>query len=214
MASTEFSPYEYFLRVIAYWWVVLLATILGGAFGFIFFELHPSVYEATATYFVTLDLNRFSTLGVRQDLIQYNEDMALNTTEGALLSTEVLNDVVTQAKGLGQSLTTRDLINNYTIERKHDIWELRYRSQDPAAAQAIVNAWAQSGYKAMLSWQASGKAPDYVVFQPPTQALLPQQPVLYGRNNLVLAGALISLIAGIIISILISHSPKIPAPER
>jgi uncharacterized protein involved in exopolysaccharide biosynthesis len=214
MSSTEFSPYEYFSRVMAYWWVILLATILGGAFGFIFFELHPSVYEATATYFVTLDLNRFSTLGVREDLIQYNEDMALNTTEGALLSTEVLNDVVAQSHGLGQSLTIRDLLNNYTIERKHDLWELRYRSQDPAAAQAIVDAWAQSGYQAMLSWQASGKAPDYVVFQPPTQALLPQQPVLYGRNNLVLAGALIGFIAGIIISILISRLPEAPIAVR
>jgi uncharacterized protein involved in exopolysaccharide biosynthesis len=211
MPSPEFSPYEYFSRVMSYWWVVLVATIFGGAFGFIFFELHPSVYEATATYFVTLDLNRFSTLGVREDLIQYNEDMALNTTEGALLSTEVLNDVVLQAKGLGQILTVRDLLNNYTIERKHDIWELRYRSQDPAAAQAIVNAWAQSGYQAMLSWQATGKAPDYVIFQPPTLAFLPQQPVLYGRNNLVLAGAIIGFIVGIIISILLSRPPRSPS---
>ena len=214
MASTEFSPYEYFARIMAYWWVVLLATIFGGAFGFIFYQLHPSVYEATATYFVTLDLNRFATLGVREDLIQYNEDMALNTTEGALLSTDVLNDVVAQAPGFGQSLTVRDLLNNYTIERKHDIWELRYRSHDPAAAQAIVTAWAQSGYQAMLSWQASGKAPDYVIFQPPTQALLPQQPVLYGRNNLVLAGALIGFIAGIVISIPISRPSKVPGSVR
>jgi uncharacterized protein involved in exopolysaccharide biosynthesis len=214
MASTEFSPYEYFARVMSYWWVVLLATIFGGAFGFIFFEIHPSVYEATATYFVTLDLNRFSTLGVREDLIQYNEDMALNTTEGALLSTEVLNEVVAQSQSLGQSLTVRELLNNYTIERKHDIWELRFRSQDPAVAQSIVNAWAQSGYQAMLSWQATGKAPDYVVFQPPTQALLPQQPVLYGRNNLVLAGALIGFIAGIVISILLSRLTKVAGTVR
>ncbi len=214
MSSTEFSPYEYFSRVMAYWWVVLLATILGGAFGFAYYQLHPPVYEATATYFVTLDLNRFSTLGVREDLIQYNEDMALNTTEGALLSTEVLNDVVAQSESLGISLTVRDLINNYTIERKHDIWELRYRNQDPAVAQAITNAWAQSGYQAMLSWQASGKAPEYVIFQAPTLALLPQQPVMYGRNNLILAGALIGFISGVVISILLSNAAKKPDPAR
>jgi uncharacterized protein involved in exopolysaccharide biosynthesis len=214
LTSSEFSPYEYLSRVMAYWWVVLLATFLGGAFGFVFYHLHPPVYEATATYFVTLDMNRFPTLGVREDLIQYNEDMALNTTQGALLSTDVLNSVVVQAQGLGKSLAVRDLIDNSTIERKHDIWELRYRSQDPANAQAIVNAWAQLGYQAMLSWQASGKAPDYVIFQPPSQALLPQHPVLYGRNNLVLAGALIGFIFGIIISILLSHAPKKPQPVR
>ncbi len=210
MNSSEFSPAEYFSRVMSYWWVVFLASIIGGAFGFIFYHLHPPVYEATSAYFVTLDLNRFPTLGVREDLIQYNEDMALNTTQAALLSTDVLNSMVTQAQGLGQSLTVRDLLDNSTIERKHDIWELRYRSKDPATAQAIVNAWAQTGYQAMLSWQASGKAPDYVVFQPPTQATLPEQPVLYGLNNLALAGALIGFICGIIISILLSHAASKP----
>ena len=70
------------------------------------------MYEATATYFVTLDLNRFPILGVREDLIQYNEDMALNTTEGALVSTEVLNDVIAQAQELGQSLSVKDLLDN------------------------------------------------------------------------------------------------------
>lgn len=208
MTSNEFSPYKYFIHVLNLWWLVLLATILGGTLGFIFYQLHSPVYEATATYFVTIDLTRFPIQGVREDLIQYNEDMALNTTEGALLSTEVLNNVIMQAKTLGKSLTTKDLIQNSTIERKHDIWELRYRSQDPLDAQAIVNTWAQIGYQAMLSWQASGTAPDYVIFQPPTQALIPQQPVLYGRSNLMLAGALIGFIAGIIISTRLSRSPK------
>lgn len=204
MNSYEFSPYALFSRVIKFWWIVLLGTIIGGGFGFIFFHLHHPVYEATATYFVTLDLNLFPTLGIREDLIQYNEDMALNTTEGALLSTEVVNNVILQLKNSGQSLTAKDLLNNYTIERKHDIWELRFRSQDPSVAQSIVNIWAQLGYQAMLAWQASGKAPDYVIFRPPTLALIPERPVLYGRNNLMLAGALIGFIIGIIISAQVS----------
>jgi uncharacterized protein involved in exopolysaccharide biosynthesis len=210
MNSNEFSPGVYFSRVMNAWWLVLLTTFLGGVLGFVFFHLHPSVYEATATYFVTLDLNRFPTLGVREDLIQYNEDMALNTTGGALLSAEVLNNVITQVRDIGQSLTVKDLLDNSTIERKHDIWELRYRSRDPSVAQSIVNTWAQLGYQAMQSWQASGKAPDFVIFQPPTLALIPQQAVLYGRNNLMLAGALIGFIAGIIITSMLSRASKEP----
>jgi Chain length determinant protein len=209
MSSKEFSPYEYFSRVLSNWWIVLTGAIIGGALGFLFFAFHPPVYEATATYFVTLDLNRFPKLGVRQDLIQYNEDMALNTTEGALLSSQVLNQVVSQAQSQGIDLSVKDLLDNYTIERKHDIWELRYRSLSPAKAQAVVKIWSQLGYDEMLSWQASGKAPDYVIFQSPSQVLLPQQPVVYGRNNLVLAGALIGFVIGIIVSILINR-PKNP----
>jgi hypothetical protein len=214
MPDKEFSPHEYFSRVISYWWVVLFTTILGGTFGFILYHVHAPVYEATATYFVTLDLTQFPIQGVREDLIQYNEDMALNTTEGALLSTELLQRVVSQAKMAGYSVTVKDLLNNYTIERKHDIWELRYRSHDPIEAQAIVDLWAQSGYQEMLSWQASGLSPSYVIFQPPTLAQLPQQPVLYGRNNLVLAGALIGFIIGIVISIIISRPPQTPPGDN
>jgi uncharacterized protein involved in exopolysaccharide biosynthesis len=208
MTSTEFSPIDYLNRILNLWWLVLIAMVLGGALGFLFFQLHSPIYEATATYFVTIDLTRFPIQGVREDLIQYNEDMAVNTTEGALLSTKVLNNVVNQLKTSGKSLSIKDLLSNYTIERKHDIWELRYRSQVPSDAQMIVNLWAQIGYQAMLAWQASGLAPDYVIFQPPSPALLPQQPVLYGRNNLILAGALIGLIIGIIISTSISRSAR------
>lgn len=208
MTSAEFSPHEYFSRVMNYWWIVLLATFLGGVLGFVFFHIHSPLYEATATYFVTLDLTRFPLHDVREDLIQYNEDMAINTTEGALVSTEVLNSVIGQVNDLGQSLTVKDLLDDSTIERKHDIWELRYRNQDPSVAQSIVNTWAEAGFQAMLSWQASGLAPEYVIFQPPSPAILPERPVVYGRNNLVLAGALIGLIAGIVVSTVLRPGPK------
>lgn len=213
MTSNEFSPYKYINHVLNLWWLVLLATILGGILGFIFFHFHPPVYEATSTYFVTLDLTRFPVLGEREDLIQYNEDMALGTTQGALLSIDVINNVVIQARTFGKSMTPQDLLKNGTIERKHDIWELRYRSEVPSEAQEIVNTWAQIGYQAMLSWQASGKAPAYVIFQPPTPALIPQQPVIYGRNNLMLAGAIIGFIAGIIISTRFSRNSKVSIQE-
>jgi uncharacterized protein involved in exopolysaccharide biosynthesis len=206
MASSEFSPIDNLHRILNRWWLVFISIFLGGVLGFAFFQLHHPLYEATATYFVTIDLSRFPIQGVREDLIQYNEDMAVNTTQGALLSTEVLDEVISAAKQEGMTLTRKDLLQNVTIERKHDIWELRYRSQVPADAQKIVNLWAQIGYQAMLTWKTSGLAPDYVIFQPPSPAILPQQPVLYGRNNLILAGALIGLIVGIILST--SKSPS------
>ena len=213
MSVDEFSPVRYISRVMNYWWVVLLATFVGGALGYVFFYLHAPVYEATATFFVTLDMNQFPTLGTREDLIQYNEDMALNTTEGALLSSDVLDEVLMTAQGQGKPLTAADLLDNYTIERKHDLWELRFRSPDPQFAQSIVNRWAQVGYQAMLSWQSSGKAPEYVIFQPPRLALLPQQPVLYGRNNLILAGALIGFMIGILLSSQLIRRLKPPIAE-
>jgi hypothetical protein len=214
MTSNEFSPYEYFNRVIGLWWLVALATFLGGAFGYLFYHLHPSEYEATATYIVTIDLNRFPFQGVSEDLIQYNDDLAVNSTQNALLSQEVLDKLITQLKTLGISLTKNDIIKNSTIERKQDVWELRYRSQDPLVAQKIVDTWSEIGYQAMLSWQESGKTPDYVIFQSPTRADIPQEPVVYDRNKVILAGALIGFIFGILITTMISHSQTKPLQEN
>lgn len=207
MSSNELSPFEYYNRIVKYWWIVFLATLLGGALGFVFFHLHPPVYEATATYIVSLDLTKFPIQGVKEDVILYNEDMAVNTTQDVLLSDKVLKDLFTQLKSSGVSLTANELTQNYTIERKQEIWELRYRSLIPSDAQTVVNIWAQIGYQTMLSWQTTGKAPAYVIFQPPSPATLPTQPVLYGRSNLMLAGALIGLIIGIIISTRLSRFP-------
>jgi uncharacterized protein involved in exopolysaccharide biosynthesis len=208
MTPNEFSPYEYFNKVIGLWWLVALATFIGGAIGFIFNQLHPPEYEATATYIVTIDLNRFPFQGIREDLIQYNEDMAVNTTQNVLLSQEVRDQVIAQLNTLGISLTHNDLIENTTVERKQDVWELRYRSEDPLQAQKIVDLWALIGYQAMNSWQESGKAPEYVTFNPPTLSVTPQEPVIYDRNKVILAGALIGFIIGVITSSLISRSPK------
>jgi uncharacterized protein involved in exopolysaccharide biosynthesis len=210
MTSNEFSPIDYFNRVLDLWWLVALATILGGVSGYIFYQLHPPIYEATANYIVTIDMNRFPLQDVRNDMLQYNEDMALNITNGVLLSPEVRGQVITRLSSLGISLTGKDLLQNNTIERKQDTWELRYRSQNPLEAQEVVNAWAEIGYQAMLSWQQTGKAANYVVFQPPTLADIPENPVLYDRNKVMLAGAMIGFIIGIISSHLISRSPREP----
>src|SRR5512136_376295 len=101
MSTNEFSPYKYFSQLLCLWWLVALITFIGGALGFVFFHLHPAEYEATATYLVSIDLNRFPFQGVREDLIQYNEDMAVNTTQDALLSAPVLNAVLAQLKTQG-----------------------------------------------------------------------------------------------------------------
>jgi uncharacterized protein involved in exopolysaccharide biosynthesis len=208
MNSHEFSPYAYFNHLIDLWWLVALATLLGGLFGYIFYQFHPPVYEATATYIVTIDLNRFPIHDVQQDMLQYNEDMALNTTKAILLSPEVRDELINQLDKQGILLTPEELLKNYTIERKHDIWELRYRSENPSVAQTVVNEWADIGYQAMLASQKAGKTPDYVIFQSPSQALTPKEPVVYDPNRLILAGSMIGFILGIFSASLISRPFK------
>jgi len=209
MNENEFSPLDRFNHLVKLWWVIALVTLMGGTLGFIYYHIHHPIYEATATFFVMINTDLFPFHDVREDLIQYNEDMALGTTEGALRSIEVRDALISQLQTLRISLNSYDLLRNSTIERKHDIWELRYRSEDPLTSQTVVNTWAKIGYQAMLSWQSTGKAPAYVIFQPPTESLIPQEPVYYKRNNLMLAGSLIGFTIGIILSTLFTQKAEL-----
>ena len=112
MSSNEFTPYEYFDRAISLWWLVALATILGGAIGYLFYKLNPPLYEANATYIVTIDLSRFPLQGVKDEFLQYNEDLALNSTEDVLLSAEVRDKLITQMQNLGIMLSPYELQKN------------------------------------------------------------------------------------------------------
>ena len=107
MTSDEFSPLEYINKLIGLWWLVALATFLGGVFGFIFHQVKSPKYEATAAYIVMIDLNRFPFQDVREDLIQYNEDMAVNITQDALLSREVRDMVIVKYEGIGYLINTK-----------------------------------------------------------------------------------------------------------
>jgi uncharacterized protein involved in exopolysaccharide biosynthesis len=213
MESDEFSPYLFFNRLMGLWWLVALAAFLGGIFGLVFSQLHPPIYEATATLVVTIDLDRFALRDINEDMLQYNEDLALNTTKAILLLPELRNDVLAELNRQGVSVTTEQLIKDYTIERKHDIWELRFRNEDPAIAQTVANIWIDLGYRIMLARHQSGEIPDYLVFQPPSPAGLPADPVVYDRNRLIFAGITFGFISGIVATSLISRPVRKPVPE-
>lgn len=214
MIASEFSVYDQFNHLLSRWWLIALATLLGGILGFIIFQLRPPLYEATATYLVTIDLNRFPLQTTQEDLMQYNEDLALNTTKGVLLSNDVLDQVINQVNNNGITISKYDLLHRSTIERKQETWELRYRSEIPQDARMIVNIWAGIGYQAMISWQETGKVPPYVIFNSPAEALTPQEPVYYDRNRVMLAGVFIGFITGILVSNLINRPSNLVHPDQ
>ena len=152
------------------------------------------MYEAKATFLVEIDLKQVP----EEELDFYYIDLALATTQGALTTNEVLEEVYMEAARLGQDTRGWDLLANTTIERRHAFWELRFRHTDAAFAQALVNMWAQRGYQSMLQMQADGLAPAYVMYGPPTLARKPLQPVYYATNKLVLAGSLVGWLAGLL----------------
>jgi hypothetical protein len=192
---SEFSPIEYFSRLMKTWWLIVVAAFLGGFLGYLFHRARPPIYEATASYYVTIDSTKMPELPSLQ--YQYDEDLALAMTQAALMDQGVQSRVIEKAGAQNISIDLVNLQENSGIERKHAFWYLHYRHSDPALAQIVVNLWAEEGYKLMRAWQESKTLLDYVIFAPPRLATLPRRPSLYHQNQVVLAGALIGLLAGI-----------------
>lgn len=201
----EISPLDEFSRLFRYWWLIAICMLLGGLAAYGFHLTNPPLFEAKATIVATIDLGTFPFKGVRVDLIQYNEDMALGNIEGVLRSASVTQSLFDAAQAEGISLDAATLDRDSTIERKLDIWEVRFRNPDPVIAQSVANLWMDIGYADMLIWQADGRIPPYVILESPTPAYLPDTPIAYQLNNLLLAGCMTGLILGLMVIGLISR---------
>ena len=193
----EFVPLDHFNRIMKFWWLLALITIVGGLCGYIFSRSHPSQYEAVASFFVTIDSTKMPELP--NDRYQYDEDISLAVTSAVLQSPEVLQATLAAAAAQGISLDEYTFRVQRSIERRHAFWEIHYRSLDPANAQMIVNLWAEAGYQTMLAWQKNNQIVNYVSFAAPTLSILPRKPVIYDRNKVMLAGSLIGFVIGIFV---------------
>jgi capsular polysaccharide biosynthesis protein len=206
----EFSPLDEFYRLFRTWWLIAICMLLGVLAAFVFHINNPPLYEATTTIMATIDLQTFPFHNVREDLIQYNEDMALGTVEGALRSPEVTQALFFAAQTQGVPLDSITLAQQSTIERKHAIWEVRYRDSDPITAQTVVNLWMEIGTQAMHTWQTDGRMPAFVILEDPTPAYLPAEPIAYQLSNLLLAGSAAGFILGVMITALVAWPKSNP----
>lgn len=197
----ELDPIQMFNKTFHFWWIPAIAIFLGGLLGFVFSTFHKPVYEATARFYVTVDISKY---GLR-DITERDEDLALSGINDALWSNEVIQAVAQESLSQNLAINMTTLVQDATTERGNAFWYLRYRNTDPTTAQKFVNIWAKKGYETVLAWLANHTLVDYVKFTPPILASLPTAPVEYGRNKLMIAGALLGLIAGIILSNLLTN---------
>lgn len=187
----------HFIRLARSWWVLVVASLLGAGAGLFFYARQPVLYEARAIFYVSIDLAALKELEIPDEFFQYNEDLALGVTQAILISPDLLEAVSGESRRQGYDTTPQDLLRNATIERKHAIWELRYRHPDAQAAQRITGLWASKAYETMQAWKESGRTAAYLVFTPPGLEAPPPAPARYGRNRLALAGLLLGFVAGI-----------------
>ncbi|MGA2490126.1 MAG: Wzz/FepE/Etk N-terminal domain-containing protein [Anaerolineales bacterium] len=158
MKDQEFSPRKSLERAFQRWWVIVLLTALGGIIGWAIHFLQPPVYEATAVITVNMDFQKVK-------LTQGEEDYAFNAGGAIGESSEVENQIVTEARADGFPIDINHLTAQMFLERRQSVWEFHIRNRDPKTAAKLANKWAEKALYALNAALGSAIRADQIQAQ-------------------------------------------------
>lgn len=141
----DIEPQQVFERTIRFWWLIAVATFLGGLAGWIFSLSRPPVYEATAFYRVTVD---------RAEIIRRLELDPQNALEFSVVNgyispaadifylDEIKTSVISAAQTQGVPIDVTDFTGrDFILNRAGSLWYLTVRHNDPQASALLANIW-------------------------------------------------------------------------
>jgi uncharacterized protein involved in exopolysaccharide biosynthesis len=143
---SDLSPRASFERVLGTWWIVAGLMILGGVAGWGFSRFHPPLYEAAATYEVSLDqaqlAARLSIPASQLPLDDIAENVYLAPVEIVFDDPEVRQSLVSAANAQGINLKYQEITqDHFSIDRRGTIWLIRVQSASPVSAARLANLW-------------------------------------------------------------------------
>lgn len=142
MKNQEYSLYNSVERALACWWMMVVLMVVGGLAGWIFHLFVPPIYQAKAVITINMDFQK-------RQLTQYEEDYAFNAANAIITSSSVMNLVIADAQVKGYSINPIRIQEDFYLERRQSVWELRVRDKDPKIAAALTNIWAQKANDAL-----------------------------------------------------------------
>ncbi len=182
----DFSIMGAFERLARRWWLVALAGILGACLGWLFSLQLVPVYEARAIMLISVD---YAQTGNLDDL---NLDHAVGVAGSTVNSGIVFERLIAAAQARQIALDASDILQNFSMERRQQQWDLVVRHADPQAAAFLANAWLEYGVQVLEEYRqhalrAQGLR-DYLRLMsacPPAPDLDPPPPAICSGGNTI-----------------------------
>jgi hypothetical protein len=138
---TGFSPLEKLKRPLKLWWLIFLFILLGAFIGWCLHFLRPPLYEARATFMVSVDYSRVRVLSEEET------DLSINDASYILTSAEVVDRVAARLQELGFKTSIEDLNRMYSRERRETAIIIYIRGADRAFVDQVASIWAEEAAK-------------------------------------------------------------------
>ncbi len=133
-------PAEWIERVMRYWWIVVLAGILGGVVGVVAHLFTPPVYQAQAVINSSVD---FSYTG---ELTDVEEDYMIQAVGGVIRSDEVSEAAYQAVKAAGIPVDQQEFEEMRSLQRRFVDWLLVVQHTDAQTAVDLANIWADAAW--------------------------------------------------------------------
>lgn len=141
--ESDFVPSELITKAVKKWWVFACLMILGGLAGMLVTRVHKPVYQSQALITTAVD---YAYAGRLED---YELDHLILTVGDIIDSTQVKQQVVSQALKNIPGISEKTILENLTPIRKGYDWILSARASDANSAQKIAQWWANEAMNSL-----------------------------------------------------------------
>jgi len=127
---------EWIASVSTSWYVLTALMIIGGLVGQLLAGTFQPLYESSATFSVTIDYTRTGALSDIQ------EDQAMRGVGSVIFSDVVIQSVFAELDNLIETIPPKKFFERASLDRTDFRWTMRFRDENPRAAQQAVGIWA------------------------------------------------------------------------